>query len=101
MRIQLPDVNVLLALLNPLHPHYQIAKNWFDNEGISRWATCPLSENGFIRIHANTIFKSRSDAVEASLYLLEQFKQTHHKTYNSWSDSVFLEDKNFLLSKNH
>jgi len=71
MRIQLPDVNVLLALLNPSHPHYPVAKQWFDNQGSAGWATCPLAENGFVRIHANTLFKNGYDAFEFALYLIE------------------------------
>ena len=49
MRIQLPDVNVLIALHDATHQGHERAHQWFTNEGRLGWATCPLTENGFIR----------------------------------------------------
>jgi len=44
------DVNVLIALFNEHHVHHEPAHDWFaDQEGQS-WATCPLTENAFLRI---------------------------------------------------
>lgn len=49
--IHLLDVNVLIALCDPAHPHAGAAKRFFTG-GLARtgWATCPLVENGFLRI---------------------------------------------------
>lgn len=44
------DVNVLVALLDPGHVAHDAAHRWFEQEGGSDWATCPLTENGVIRI---------------------------------------------------
>jgi uncharacterized protein len=49
--IHLLDVNVLIALCDPSHPHAVAAGRFFTG-GLARggWATCPLVENGFLRI---------------------------------------------------
>ena len=49
------DVNVLVALFNPVHVHHEIAHDWFADhrESGTGWATCPLTENGFLRVLGN------------------------------------------------
>jgi predicted nucleic acid-binding protein len=44
------DVNVLIALIDPSHVSHDAAHRWFDAEGKATWATCPITENGVIRI---------------------------------------------------
>jgi toxin-antitoxin system PIN domain toxin len=44
------DVNVLIALIDPAHVGHDSAHRWFEAEGHRSWATCPLTENGVIRI---------------------------------------------------
>ena len=49
-RPALLDVNVLVALFNPDHVHHDLAHDWFADHHDSGWATCPLTENGFVRV---------------------------------------------------
>lgn len=44
------DVNVVIALLDPSHIHHDRAHAWFDSDGKHRWFTCPLVENGVVKI---------------------------------------------------
>jgi toxin-antitoxin system PIN domain toxin len=44
------DVNVLIALIDAAHVGHEPAHRWFETEGHRAWATCPLTENGVIRI---------------------------------------------------
>jgi hypothetical protein len=44
------DVNVLIALIDPTHVGHDAAHVWFMTIGAASWATCPLTENGVIRI---------------------------------------------------
>jgi hypothetical protein len=37
------DINVLLALTDPMHVHHDVAHQWFAQTGRHRWATCPLT----------------------------------------------------------
>lgn len=44
------DVNVLVALIDPAHIQHDAAHDWFARQGKKSWATCPLTENGVMRI---------------------------------------------------
>ena len=44
------DVNVLIALIDPAHLAHDAAHRWFGKAGAHDWASCPLTENGVIRI---------------------------------------------------
>jgi len=44
------DVNVLIALIDPTHVQHDRAHDWFAAKGKKAWATCPLTENGVLRI---------------------------------------------------
>ena len=59
--IYLFDVNILIALAWPQHVHHTQAHTWFERVGRQAWATCPLTQLGFVRISSNP--KIISDAV--------------------------------------
>jgi uncharacterized protein len=44
------DVNVLIALLDPSHVQHDEAHDWFGKTGKKAFATCPLTENGLLRV---------------------------------------------------
>ena len=46
------DVNALIALVWDTHVHHEAAAAWFDKRG-APWATCPVSEAGFVRVSSN------------------------------------------------
>ncbi len=49
MMAALLDVNVLVALFDPMHVHYEAAHEWFAENRQRGWVTCPLTENGVVR----------------------------------------------------
>lgn len=49
--LDLPDVNVLVALVHPAHIHHAAAQRWFSST--ARFATCPITESGFLRVTMN------------------------------------------------
>ena len=50
MAVSLLDVNVLLALAWPTHIHHMAAHRWFAEKSAAGWATCPLTQLGFVRL---------------------------------------------------
>ena len=46
------DVNALVALAWDTHVHHEAMSAWFD-ERTGPWATCPVSEAGFVRVSSN------------------------------------------------
>ena len=55
------DVNVLIALVDSAHVRHDAANDWFDREGGSAWATCPITENGLVRIPSHPKYPNGSD----------------------------------------
>ncbi len=47
------DINVLIALAWPNHVHHAAARAWFEVHRRDGWATCTLTEAGFIRLSCN------------------------------------------------
>ena len=84
--IALPDVNVLIAIAWPEHTFHTPAVAWFDAHADGGWATCPISELGFLRISANaSIVETPVRPNEAAALLAElQLVGDHH----FWTDDV-------------
>lgn len=50
------DVNVLIALLDAAHMHHARATQWLQKEIAQGWASCPLTQNGCLRIMAQPAY---------------------------------------------
>ena len=44
------DVNVLIALHDSNHIHHAEAARWLQTHAEQGWASCPLTQNGYLRI---------------------------------------------------
>lgn len=73
MTVYLLDVNVLLALSDPMHAHHQTTHRWFAAVGRFSWATCPLTEIGFVRVASHPSYRNRPGDATAVLAILRQF----------------------------
>ncbi len=84
------DVNLLLALCDPMHVHHGHAHRWFSEKGHRAWATCPLTENGFLRIASHPKYPNRPGGITAVLAILGQFCEApgHH----FWAEDVSILD---------
>jgi toxin-antitoxin system PIN domain toxin len=80
------DVNVLLALSDPMHIHHEAAHRWFAGEGHQSWATCPITENGFIRIASHPNYPNRPGDVPVLLEILRQFCEAEGHQF--WPDDL-------------
>lgn len=72
MIVYLLDVNVLLALCDSMHVHHEAAHRWFAWRGRTAWATCPITENGFVRIASHPNYPNRPGNVTAVLTILKR-----------------------------
>ena len=50
------DVNVLIALLDAGHVHHLRASEWLEQHIADGWASCPLTQNGCLRIMAQPAY---------------------------------------------
>jgi toxin-antitoxin system PIN domain toxin len=83
------DINVLLALFDPGHEHHTAAHHWYS--GKPRWASCPLTENGFIRVASSPSYPGGPGNPSLVAEQLRAFQKT--------SDHVFWEDRLSLLDR--
>jgi hypothetical protein len=51
--VTLLDVNALVALAWDSHVHHVAIRSWFAAHGTTGWATCPVTESGFVRVSSN------------------------------------------------
>jgi toxin-antitoxin system PIN domain toxin len=47
------DVNALVALAWDSHIHHASIRKWFAAKASQGWATCPITESGFVRVSTN------------------------------------------------
>jgi len=83
-------VNLLLALTDPMHVHHETAHIWFAQTGRRSWATCPITENGFVRIASHPRYPNRPGNVGAVLEILRQLCAA--EGHQLWSENVSIRD---------
>jgi len=84
------DVNVLLAVLQPDHVHFERAQRWWKANEQYGWASCPLTQNGFVRILSKQSYPKPLPAAEAVIRLIEQTERTDHRF---WTDNLSIADQ--------
>lgn len=85
------DVNVLVALFDPAHAHHEPAHDWFARVGSTAWATCPITENGFVRVVSHPSYPTVEAAPAEATERLRTFTE-NHPGHEFWPDSVSLTD---------
>lgn len=88
--IFLLDVNVLIALLDAGHVHHDRAHEWFAAEGYIAWATCPMTENGVLRILGNARYPGSPGSPAAVAPLLKTLCELPGHVF--WPDTFSLRD---------
>lgn len=72
------DVNVLLALFDPIHVHHEKAHRWWAGNADAGWATCPLTQTGFLRIISNPSYPSPITLLDVLSILFRQTRASGH-----------------------
>ena len=86
------DINVLIALIDPTHVQHDQSHAWFQSKGQKAWATCPLTENGVLRIVGHPKYPNSPGSPAAVADLLVAFRKLPGHAF--WSDDVSLLDVN-------
>ena len=88
MNVYLLDVNVLVALSWPTHESHQRVERWFANHARQGWATCPITQAGFVRILSNRSFSQDALTVADAIRLLASNLQ--HSEHLFWPNELSL-----------
>jgi uncharacterized protein len=84
------DINVLLALFDSDHVDHVLARDWLDEEIGFGWASCALTQNGFVRIISQPRYPSPVPPARAA-HLLDQACSTEHHEF--WPCDISLLDR--------
>lgn len=89
------DVNVLIALLDADHSLHGPATKWFANHGRLGWSSCPITQNGCVRIMSHRGYPNAL-SVHAVIERLAEAAQS--KVHEFWPDDVSLLDSRIANS---
>ena len=91
------DVNVIIALLDPDHAFHERAHAWWAANRNRGWASCPLTENGVVRIMSHPGYSQKTRFAPGDLIdRLRQFAaQSDHEF---WPDQVSLRDEKVFVA---
>src|SRR4051794_16871704 len=89
------DVNVLIALLDSDHTSHSVAFEWFREHAREGWASCPITQNGCVRIMSNPGYPNALPIQSVMKRLADACADSVHEF---WSDDVSLLDPNTVDS---
>ncbi len=92
------DVNVIIALLDPDHAFHERAHDWWAEHMKRGWASCPLTENGVVRIMSNPNYSQETRFTPADMIgrLRTFVGQTDHEF---WPDEISLRDEKIFATE--
>ena len=86
MSVYLFDINVLVALMWTNHEHHRVVTDWRRSHQRANWATCPLTQAGFVRISSNPrIFQDAPTPAKVIEVLHSNLKNPAHRF---WTDDI-------------
>jgi toxin-antitoxin system PIN domain toxin len=80
------DINLLIALTWPQHVHHAQAHAWFGATGNRAWATCPITQLGFVRISSNPKIIEHAVTPRQAVAMLERILAVPGHEF--WPDQV-------------
>jgi toxin-antitoxin system PIN domain toxin len=83
------DVNVLIALLDADHSLHTRATAWFGSEASSGWASCPITENGCVRIMSHV---SYPNALPVRVVVERLAEASAGSLHEFWPDDISVLD---------
>jgi uncharacterized protein len=83
------DVSVLIALFDLAHVHHARARGWWTAHRSAGWASCPTTQNGFVRIISKPGYEHPVPMQTALAALATQLAQSDHKL---WPDDISILD---------
>lgn len=83
------DINILIALLDQDHSMYERANEWLAANAGSGWASCPITQNGCVRIMSHP---SYPNPLKVGAIMERLGDATANSRHQFWADDVSLLD---------
>lgn len=84
------DINVLIALHDRDHVHHRHASDWLAANIELGWASCPLTQNGCLRIMSQSAYPN---AQPLSVLVPMLQAATRHPLHRFWQDDISMLDE--------
>lgn len=88
------DVNVLIALIDPAHLQHDQVHEWFGRVGQKAFATCPITENGLLRIVGHPKYPNSPGPPSTVVAALKAIRALPGHRF--WPDGVSLVDSTLV-----
>ncbi len=87
------DVNILIALLDSDHMSHRTAISWFGENASAGWASCPITQNGCIRIMSHPGYPNAPSVIE----IVQRLRAaTGDRSHAFWPGSESLLDESLI-----
>lgn len=93
------DVNALVALAWDSHVHHAPMRAWFAAHHSGGWATCPITESGFVRVSSNPKVLPAPIGVDAACAVLAALRGA--PAHRFLTDDVSLTDSDVPSISGH
>ena len=90
------DVNVLIARIDPRHENHQRVVRWEYDNAFEQLVTCPLTQNGFVRIYGHPGYPDGPGSPAEALVELRHLLSL--RTHRFIGDSLSLSDTRVFSS---
>jgi toxin-antitoxin system PIN domain toxin len=84
------DVNVLIALLDSDHSLHGQAMGWFREHGKTGWASCPITQNGCLRIMSHPGYRN---AIPLPAVMERLAAASESRYHEFWPDEISMLDR--------
>ena len=92
------DVNALIALVDADHVGHRAIRTWFSANQRSGWATCPLTENGMVRVLSQPAYASGQRTPAEVIEILAALKTAFKISHEFWAEDASLTDSSLFES---
>jgi toxin-antitoxin system PIN domain toxin len=90
------DVNVLIALLDADHALHQRAWDWFGRNAPNGWTSCPITQNGCVRVMSHPGYPH---ALPVNAVMERLREATQNPYHEFWTDDISLLDPQIADAK--
>jgi hypothetical protein len=96
VKAALLDVNALIALVDSDHVGHRTMRKWFTANHKKGWATCPLTENGMVRVLSQEAYPSGRRSPAEVIQILAALKTSFEDSYQFWPEDISIADNSIF-----
>ena len=90
------DVNALLAMVDQEHTFHPTVRTWWKANAEGGWATCAITENGFVRIMSQPHYSNPAPTIDAIELLAMGLEEAGHAF---WPANISITDDGLFERK--